>query len=702
MTGTGDMADTRIEYGDRTNTGIAVNWSAEGDTVLIFCPQASAPSDKSVEYVVKPTEGEPSLAASVDKTEAETVGLRWGDENNHYFYAFYPASELKGTTAEEEEGIITADIPVLQTPISWPTTGEIGNQYLPIPPTADRTYFGEPDLTNSFMYAYNLIDKAKLEAGTPVSLQFHNLVTVLDITIPGPENAGDEAITVTNISVDVVSGTTKTLTGLFEFHIKNGGTDADGNPLHIGDCVPLTGDKVSNRLSIPCYNPSTTEYIKVGYNETLNVKAYVIPDTEKTTAELKRQFKITVSTMNGAKSKTLDEGVIEVQKVNRILLPNLVAGGVDYWMSNLDPDIYITELSIPGSHQSASTTFQGKIMNLTTQLDAGIRAFSFQITNYTNDILGGGANKGFEIVGNDELRLETCINTIGKWLESAANNGKKEFAVVTLNYKQEGGEYIWGCDNYMSELADFVDKSSYIYAGEITEDLTIEDVKGKIVVITRYNDNAKWGGWGNDDYYMYQKLNETDKRHSLYAEYTNNVTSPNFAPMNYGTSNFDQALEYGPTGNLRLMYQDLTGVVSSGSGFQGTVAQKQQQMIDMFEQGAAEYQKGAHNMWFLNNLGGYTDEENTQTGAQSHALVFNPAAVDYLQKRTENASTGIVLMNFADRKGDGGGATYKSDYLITTVIDNNFKFALRKKPSSTTTRGTYVRPRTGSDGWDEE
>ena len=38
---------------------------------------------------------------------------------------------------------------------------------------------------------------------------------------------------------------------------------------------------------------------------------------------------------------------------------------------------------------------------------------------------------------------------------------------------------------------------------------------------------------------------------------------------------------------------------------------------------------------------------------------------------------------FADRRDDSG-KLYKSDWLLQTVVDNNFKFGLRTKGSSTT------------------
>ena len=65
------------------------------------------------------------------------------------------------------------------------------------------------------------------------------------------------------------------------------------------------------------------------------------------------------------------------------------------------------------------------------------------------------------------------------------------------------------------------------------------------------------------------------------------------------------------------------------------------------------------------------------------ALDMNALGVSELQKRGNNAGLGIVLMNFADRRDDSG-KKYKSDWLLQTVVDNNFKFGMREKVSSTT------------------
>lgn len=106
--------------------------------------------------------------------------------------------------------------------------------------------------------------------------------------------------------------------------------------------------------------------------------------------------------------------------------------------------------------------------------------------------------------------------------------------------------------------------------------------------------------------------------------------------------------------------------------------------------------------WYLNNLGGFyrTTEGGRGGDTRTYATDMHNRVVDILQDRTQNAAIGIMLMNFADKQGDSG-AKYKSDWLIQTIIDNNFKFALRKKPSNNTRTEYVTRMTSGEDGWDK-
>jgi len=108
----------------------------------------------------------------------------------------------------------------------------------------------------------------------------------------------------------------------------------------------------------------------------------------------------------------------------------------------------------------------------------------------------------------------------------------------------------------------------------------------------------------------------------------------------------------------------------------------------------------------MNDLGGYysdyRDINGRGTGIEALAIDMNQMGVDELQDRTENAGLGLVFMNFADKQSDSG-AKYKSDWLIQTLIDNNFKFALRKKGSTTTRTSYNASYKTGVNaiGWDK-
>ena len=105
----------------------------------------------------------------------------------------------------------------------------------------------------------------------------------------------------------------------------------------------------------------------------------------------------------------------------------------------------------------------------------------------------------------------------------------------------------------------------------------------------------------------------------------------------------------------------------------------------------------------MNDLGGYYsdsgDINNRGTGQQALAMDMNDMAVDELQKRTENAGLGLVFMNFADMQ-PGSGPLYQSDWLIQTLIDNNFKFELRVKAASGTSYNASYTKGGNAIGWD--
>lgn len=662
-------ADTKTVYGERTSTGIPVYWES-GDQVAIFCLQSSQPADHLVNYTIEPQDANKTISASV--TKIGDVGLQWGTDDDHRFYAFYPASAVKGTEEENQTGKITANIPVNQQPASW-TKGELNGI---------RTYFGLPNMDYAYMYAHTKVKKSELSAGTPISMEFKNLVTVLDITVQGPAEGGSP-ITVSNINVTAVDGANVILTGDFTCNIR----DAQDNSDEVSAECTADGNlnEVRNRVSIPCYNASTREFITLNSGEQLNVKAYIIPDDVKNIE--KRKLQITVSIMNGAaKRKILETAAVTPHKVNRVILPHLTSGGTNYWLSDLDPNIYASELSLPGSKMSVLTSGYDQNLYYQTasiedQFDDGVRAFILQTQRNGNYIIGHHLG----VVVNDDyvMPLEDALSTISNKVRESYNAGHtNEFAFVLVTWKDGG--VLWDGRYWLELLADNVDDwaaTMNIYSNRIGPDTTLGDLGGHLVV--KANTNASENN-------MDEVLDANRKTPMLFSVWTSAAPEDNL-PLRWGTSHPDASYD------MYWYAQELTSV---GNGGQGTVVDKQRYVRQVFERGVEIYQgNDAHNTWLMNDLGGYYTSGSGEERVTSLTTDMNTMGIELLQERTQNAGMGLVYMNFADKNEDSG-VLYRSDDLIQTIIDNNFKFQLRTKGSSSGTAQTAAT-RTTPDGWDE-
>lgn len=526
---------TRTVYGDRTTTGVPVYWEADGsDKIAIFCNQASQPASHLVNYKITPDETDHATAATVAKVNTNEAGLQWGDlDTEHRFYAFYPASAVKGSAEEDQTGKITANIPVTQQVQEWRTVEKGANGAI----DGKKTYFGLPNMDYAYMYAYNAVTPSQVKDGQFIDLQFHNLVTVLDITVQGPSSG---TATITNINVDAIEGEEPILTGDFTCNIRNTETGV------IGTCEPV-GDfnEERGRISIPCYDKKTGQFIQLGPNELLNVKAYIIPQDKNTVT--KRTLRVTVSLLNGAPCrKTLQQADVTPHKINRVILPPLEIGGTNYWMSSLDPNIYVSELSLPGSKMSyltsanrANIVYQNATIE--EQLLDGVRAFIFHTQRMYDGELrisvnGSALNK----------TLKDALAEIATFLKDAEKQGKKqETAFVLVTYSGGNGsekDWMTALQKTVNECAG--DYDTYrIFDKEMTPDVTLGDVAGQIILKANYNSDAMISGAGTAPL-MYTKWEVP------YVE--------NGLPMTWGNPNSNAKLHW--------LYQEVTSVKDDSRG----------------------------------------------------------------------------------------------------------------------------------------
>lgn len=685
--------ETRTVYGEPyDNDGNPLNYFPvyweQDDEIAIYCPQASQPASKLVTYKITPDVNNPATSSAVTKKNENEAGLQWGKDEEHRFYGFYPALAVKGT---ETDGRIMANVPVNQQVVEWQERTD--------KKTGGKVYDGKPNTDFAYMFGYTAVNKSQMGQGVAIPLKFNPLLTILEIEVNGPKSGS--AIKVSNVNVTGVEGIA--LAGDFECLISD----------RKGTCKPLGDDKVTNRVSISCFNEKTNNFITLQPGEKLIVKAFIIPNDEKDGAIKPRKLSVTVSTLNGAaKTKTLQTDDILPHKVNRVSLPALTSGGTNYWMSNLDPNIYLSELSIPGSKFSALYPGSGanplyQNVSIEQQFMDGTRAFILQTETKGHNQWYPPYNfiyDGMQVAGGKGKTLTKSIKEIASYLEKCQNDsdgkGLNEFAFVQITYN--GGdspsgytsEQYW-IDRLNYEINNIKNNPVYrIYNGEITPKTTIADVAGKIILKANYNSEEMLKKYNGNApiLFSYWKGFYGPKNSDKITYYQDDYKG---MPMNWQTP---QWYLNATNAKLRWYYQEATNV---GNNAEATKNEKETYIKKLFTESVNLYKNDTeHKTWFMNDLGGVYTSNNSTTAL---ATDMNNLAVQELQKRGENAGLGIVFLNFSDMQQESG-VKYKSDVLIQTIIDNNFKFALRKKTSEPTPAPSYdASYSNGGDaiGWDE-
>jgi len=692
--------DDEPQQGDDGNWYYRVRWEDDGsDHVAIYCPEAA--QTKLVDYSVSPDPKDPTYSSTVTKLNPDEAGLQWGADDEHHFYGFYPAKEVTG----EEDGKIRGNVSTTQNVVSWNIDEN---------DKGGKTYYGKTNTDYAYMWAYGKYKKSEM-GNRDVPLDFHPWMTVLEITIQGSKTATKK---ISNINIVATEGTQTMIAGDFIVDM----TPVVENTGNAPNYEPVKTSEVNNMISISGNNPATNDFIELGPNDEMVVRAYLLPIDENSTNA--RNIKISVQTMNGAAlTRTLGysnhgEHSIQPHKVNRVTLPPLEDTGTNYWMSQLDRDIFLSELSIPGSkfayltsdNTNGKAAFQGT--SIRQQFLDGVRAFIIQVganvtynrrnnsvSNATMPIFCGGGDNLESAISLISSELKTAENELGaRNLETAVvmltYAGNEQVSTNTYNREQEQA---W-MDALEFKLNQLKQNSTYrIFADEITPNTTLGDAAGKIIIKVNTNSDLQ--------------NNYLDEDAGLPALFSRWNQTKNTVPLRWGTSNT------GVDANLRWMYQEATHV---GDATEITATNKLQYINDIFDDSVTEYQKNdAHNIWFMNDCGGtfqnnvsgataynggnfddfYGDGDANTKNVTKLTQWLNPWVRSKLQERTQNASTGLVFFNYADKQ-EGSGAQYGTDQLIQTIIDNNFKFNLRKKGSTTNTASYDAAYSKGGNVWD--
>ena len=425
--GYADDSRSRTIYGEKNpgNTSQAIEWVA-GDQVSMYSPTSPiTQADYKVCNIDKENRSSAYLAAPQN-------GLQWGGSTQD-FYAIYPApSSMSNETIKNlvsfENGKLTGYIPVNQAH----TLTHNGN-----------TWTAQPVMDYLYMSA---VAKG-VEAPTAdneqdgVSLDFVPLTTTLEITVHGTATSDNTPI----VQLNVFSDDGDNIAGYFTCDLVNGETDSQGYPV----CEYQSSSTVRNMITVSTYyNSGTTDSPKytpmtLGADESVTFNVFLLPHENMSNLRLR----IVGLNTTGKQMVLAESGepiTLHPHKKTCIEVdaPTFQGGETNNWITALDDNVIISQLSIPGTANSFSYNYRGnnpdmyktQTVNFEKQWNSGIRCFELKCPNNN----AGNSLEGVELQCNGQ-NLDITFGEAVKMIWDKVNASEGEFAMIIPFFESQSG-----------------------------------------------------------------------------------------------------------------------------------------------------------------------------------------------------------------------------------------------------------------------
>ena len=393
----------------------------QADQIKIYCRQAK--DILSATYTVQANATTPShVAVNVSKIGD---GIQWSSQGKDYdFYAFYPAQSASDLIGDNGY-TIQASVEAGQVPKQYKTK-TFGTEEYKVSTLAEiaaneatgtenqTTVYAMPDMESAIMMAHKKVSGTPDEAnktgyGYPVSLDFNVLADVLDLTINGPVkpnslggnandvNAERSFIKIMSVDINNANNGKKPLAGTFSIDME--AAAAATTPDEMNKAITIISGTDMIQVATEDNGQYPTLHVRqstdkegapaVGEVDQLRLRVFLLPGQVTNLDELE----VTLHTDCGDYTQPLSSFAMVSGAIHPIKLSYFKTRATEFdyskWVGQLDDNIYLSELSIPGAWHSANPTFQGtgadgtSVVSLQDQYNKGIRAFEVQTSNGT-------------------------------------------------------------------------------------------------------------------------------------------------------------------------------------------------------------------------------------------------------------------------------------------------------------------------------
>lgn len=662
---------TRTIYGKENNNAFPIYW-VKGDKVLVTSPQCLN-GRNTAQYKVSVESDKQNYATSLNKTGA--VGVQWGQDKTADFYSVYPAdnASVQGTTFH-------LTMPNAQTDIL-----KLGSR-------KSKAY---ADMNACFMGA---VSKG-VTNGSEVNLTYTPLSTAIRFTLRGPSSAEGQTDSEVIIS-QVVLKADQPIAGDFTVD------------MNTPEPTVKLGSKTYNEITLYTHYAETGGYLTLGLNDEVELNAFVIPYENLAVNE---NWKLEVTTAQGVVYTTplggTGDGKLMPGRIHRFKgkLPSLPAPTNDWdpfnWMVNVPRNVYLSEISIPGSWNSLNDDYQD--VNGSTeekckaaidaQYKAGVRAFHIDtrwtpnrnpydiVTNTfvsaptilrLGTAVGGATNNygGEKLTRKDNLSFANALEYIAYHVQP------KEYMIVFCTFAQKSYEKTEG--GWMQAVSDACAADDRIIdARTISANTGVGDVLGKVIVIVNCAKNpSKIDNLpkGSKCLFTYTPLELDENRYKTQQWCTGAIANCADASLNM----------YSAQAQIMASPMDATsGYTVSGRGYAPAWAERRQKTENILKWSLDNFQKKeyAHCDWLYNGLGGYlcdSDGKEVKDSQKEVAKELNQwidgkmklMAAKPTGGQTPYYPVGLVLMNYVTDK------TYGVP-VVKGILSHNNKFRKAYDPN---------------------
>lgn len=593
---------TRTIYGEENNNAFPIYW-VNGDKVLVTSPKCLNGRNTAQYKVTVPPDKPQNYATSLDKTGA--AGVQWGKEDFADFYSVYPAdnASVQGTTFHL-------------------TMPNVQRETLELRENGQKA---NADMNACFMKAVS----EGVAKGHDVNLTYTPLSTAIRFTLRGPSSGVGQISEVTIIKV--VLKADKPIAGDFTVDMSTG--------------TVTPGEKKYNEITLYTYYPSTDGYLTLGMNEKnkeVELNAFVIPYKDLVVND---NWKLEVTTDQGKvfttslKEKGTGDGKLMPGRIHRFKgqLPSLPAPDKDWdpvkWMENIPRNVYLSEISIPGSWNSLNddcqdvngSTEQICKAAIDSQYIAGARAFhidarwkaennpsvgdDYVFTNpgkLTLGVANGGDAYNYKdkkLMNKDNMPFADALTYIADHVKS------KEYMMVFCTLAHNSYEETEG--GWMQVVSDVCAKDKRIIdARTISANTVVGEVLGKVIVIVNCaKDPATISNLltGSKCLFTYTPLELNESRYKDNKNYpwcTGVIANSADASLRMYSA---QAQIMACSGKPDYSINATAGYTVSGRGYAPTLVERQQKTENILKWSLDNYGKMnyAHRDWLYNGLGGY-------------------------------------------------------------------------------------------------